>query len=340
MKKLSFLMMLALMLVLAACGGAGEAEPEADGGADAGEAETEDAGEADAGGFTDITVMTGGEQGVYFPLGAALANNIINANIENVLAASFSSGASVVNINGLVDGDADLALAQNDIAYYASEGINMFEEDGALEGFQGIATLYPEVVQIITAADSGIETVEDLVGKRIAVGDIGSGAEANARQILEIHDITYDDISAEYMSFGDAAGAIQDGNIDAAFITGGLPTGAVEQLNAQKDISLVSISADKVAELTAEYPYYTDFTVSADTYGTAADASTVAVLAMLVVSSDMDEDLVYEITKAMFENSDQFASAHQQGENITLETALDGMSIDVHPGAQRYYDEN
>ncbi len=145
----------------------------------------------------DVTIMTGGEQGTYFPLGAALANNIINEHVEGVNAESVTSGASVVNINGLVDGDAQMALVQNDIAYYASEGSNMFEEEGALSGFHGIATLYPEVIQIITSADSGIETVEDLAGKRVAVGDLGSGAEANAKQILDIHGITYDDISED-----------------------------------------------------------------------------------------------------------------------------------------------
>ncbi|WP_227937385.1 TAXI family TRAP transporter solute-binding subunit [Alkalihalobacillus deserti] len=335
MKKISFLMMLALMLVLAACGGAQEpAEPTDDGADTTKEAEGDDTARE----FTDIAIMTGGEQGTYFPLGAALANNIINAHIENVDAASFASGASVVNINGIIDGDADLALVQNDVAYYAAEGINMFEEDGALEGFQGIATLYPEVIQIITAADSGIETIEDLVDKRVAVGDLGSGAEINARQILEVHDITYDDISPEYMSFGDAANGIQDGNIDAAFITAGLPTGAVEALKASKDINVIAISSEKLAELAEAYPYYTEFTIPGDTYGT-EDTTTAAVLAMLVVSSEMDEDLVYDITKAMFENSDAFSNAHQQGANITLDTALDGMSIDVHPGAQRFYDE-
>ncbi len=331
---------LALMLVLAACGGAADPDPApADDAEETGEETEAEGGEATTREFTDITVMTGGEQGTYFPLGAALANNIINVHVENVDAASFSSGASVANINSLVDGDADLALVQNDVAFFASEGINMFEEAGALEGFQGIATLYPEVIQIITAADSGIETVEDLVGKRVAVGDLGSGAEINARQILEVHGLSYDDISEEYMSFGDAAGSIQDGNIDAAFITAGLPTGAVEALKATKEISLVSISAEKIAELSAAYPYYTEFTVPADAYGTAGDTTTAAVLAMLAVSADMDEDLVYDITKAMFENTDAFSNAHQQGNNITLESALDGMSIPVHPGAQRYYDE-
>lgn len=333
MKKVSFLMMLALMLVLAACGGAEEPAEQTDDGADTGE--QAEGGERE---FTDIAIMTGGEQGTYFPLGAALANNVINANVENVEAASFASGASVVNINGIIDGDADLALVQNDVAYYAAEGINMFEEDGALEGFQGIATLYPEVIQIITAADSGIATVEDLAGKRVAVGDLGSGAEINARQILEVHELTYEDINEEYMGFGDAANGIQDGNIDAAFITAGLPTGAVEALKASKEINVVEISSEKVAELAETYPYYTEFTIPGDTYGT-EDTTTAAVLAMLVVSSDMDEDLVYDITKAMFENTDAFSNAHQQGANITLDTALDGMSVDVHPGAQRFYDE-
>jgi TRAP transporter TAXI family solute receptor len=337
MKKVSFLMMLALMLVLAACGGATDPAP-ADDTEETGEETEAEGGETGAREFTDITIMTGGEQGTYFPLGAALANNIINAHVENVDASSFASGASVVNINGIVDGDADIALVQNDVAYYASEGLHMFEEGGALEGFQGIATLYPEVVQIITAADSGIETVADLAGKRVAVGDLGSGAEINARQILEVHGLTYDDINEEYMGFGDAANGIQDGNIDAAFITAGLPTGAVEALKASKDINVVEISSDKVTELADAYPYYTEFTIPGDTYGT-EDTTTAAVLAMLIVSSDMDEDLVYDITKAIFENTDAFSNAHQQGTNITLDTALDGMSIDVHPGAQRYYDE-
>ncbi|WP_078555248.1 TAXI family TRAP transporter solute-binding subunit [Bacillus alkalicellulosilyticus] len=310
-KKLGFIgaLMLTLALLLSACGNDVE----------------------------DVTVLTGGEQGVYFPLGVALANNIINEHVDGVEASPFTSGASVANINDLVDGQGDIALVQNDMAYYAINGIGPFDE--ALTGFQGIATLYPEVVQIITSADSGIETVEDLVGKRVAVGDIGSGAEANANQILAAHGLSYDDIDEEYMAFGDASANIQDGNIDAAFITGGLPTGAVEALRATTDIRLVSINPDKIAELEAEYPYYTSYTVESDVYGTDADATTVAVLAMLIVRSDLSEDLVYDITSAMFSNTEQFSNAHQQGTNITLDTALDGMSIDVHPGAQRFYDE-
>lgn len=308
-------------LVLSACGGGDE----------------EEGSEEENGGDTDISVVTGGEEGAYFPLGGALTNNIINEHVEGVNASNFSSGGSVTNIDDIDLGEADLAFVQNDIASYAAEGDVMFEEP--IDSLQGIATLYPEVIQIITTADSGIESVSDLDGASVAVGDQGSGTEANAQQILEAHDITYDDISAEYMDFGDAANSLQDGNVDAAFITAGLPTGAVESLNASTDINVVSIEEDVVTELEDSYAYYTPFTIPADQYGLDSDAETVAVRAMLATSADMDEDLVYDITAAMFENTDVFADAHEQGGNVSLEDAQDGMSIDLHPGAQRYYDE-
>ena len=330
MKKLNLLLVLfAFMVLLAACGnnettGNGNGDGNGNGNNDNGEW------------ASDVTVLTGGEQGVYFPLGGAMAQ-IINDNVDDVAATGVSTGASVVNINDVEDGMGELALVQNDIAYYAQEGSVMFEE--VLNNFSGIATLYPEVVQIVASADSGIETVEDLVGKRVAVGDQGSGTEANANQILEAHGLSYDDISEEYMAFGDAAGGIQDGNIDAAFITAGTPTGAIEALKASRDIVIVSINADVIQELIEQYPFYTEFTISSDVYETASDATTVAVQAMLIVSNDLPEDQVYELTKAIFDNLSVIEGTHARGADITLETAQDGMSIDLHPGAKRYFDE-
>ena len=324
MKKhgLLLILMLVVGMVLAACGTSNGGNAGGDGDGD--------------GWVSDITILTGGEQGVYFPLGGAMAR-IITDNVENVTATGVSSGASVVNSNDIHDGKAEIALVQNDIAFYAHEGSQMFTDK--TDNFYGIATLYPEVVQIVTSANSGITTVEDLKGKRVAVGDQGSGAEANARQILEIHGITYDDITAEYMAFGDAANEIQNGNIDAAFITAGTPTGAIEALKTTTDIEIVSISADKISELSEKYPYYTSFNIPASVYGASKDATTVAVQAMIIVSKDLSDDQVYEMTKALFENLDVLAGTHARGADVTLETALDGMSIEVHPGAQRYYDE-
>lgn len=262
---------------------------------------------------------------------------IISENVDGVTATGVTSGASTVNSNDINDGKAELGLVQNDIAYYAHEGSNMFEQ--VTDNFYGIATLYPEVVQIVTSADSGIETVDDLKGKRVAVGDQGSGSEANAKQILEAHGISYDDLNIEFMGFGDAASGIQDGNIDAAFITAGTPTGAIEALKASREVRIVSIDPTKIKELTDKYPYYTHFDLPSDVYGTSDDATTVAVQAMIIVSKTLPEDQVYEMTKAIFENLDVIEATHARGKDITLETALDGMSIEVHPGAQRYFDE-
>ncbi|MDX8047321.1 TAXI family TRAP transporter solute-binding subunit [Gracilibacillus sp. S3-1-1] len=325
MKKFSlfFILFLLLGVVLAACG-----------------SDSDDSGESADGSedwVENVTILTGGEAGVYFPLGVAMAE-IMDEHVDDVSATGIASGASVVNSNELNDGQAEFALIQNDVAYYAHEGTHMFDE--VVDGFSGVFTIYPETIQIVTLADSGIETVEDLEGKRVAVGDVGSGTEANAEQILAAHDMTFDDISAEWMDFGDASTNIQDGNIDAAFVTAGTPTGSIQELAASADVSIVSISEDKIAQLEEDYPYYTREDLDADTYESFdGTATTVAVQAMLIVRDDLPEDEVYELTKSIFDNLDSMQNAHERGNDLTLDTAQSGMSIDLHPGAQRYFDE-
>ncbi len=310
------------MLVLAACGGGDE------------ESENDDEW------VENVTILTGGEAGVYYPLGLAMGE-IMSENVDDVNATGITTGASVVNINDISDGEAEFALVQNDIAYYAQEGTEMFEEEGAREGFSGVFTMYPETIQIVTLADSGIETVEDLEGMRVAVGDVGSGTEANANQILGVHDLTYDDLNEEYMDFGDASSNLQDGNIDAAFVTSGTPTGSIQELSASADVKLVSISDDMIEALEEEYPYYTRQDISNDDYENFdSEASTVAVQAMFIVRDDMPEDQVYELVASIFDNLDDMENAHDRGSDLTLDSAQDGMSIDLHPGAERYYDEN
>ncbi|SFM42165.1 hypothetical protein SAMN04487943_11775 [Gracilibacillus orientalis] len=346
MKKLSlfFIVFLLLGLVLAACGDAsddaiddeGTDTEEAPEETDSGE-ESEESGEASEDWMENITVLTGGEAGVYFPLGVAMAE-IMDEHVDGVSATGIASGASVVNANELSDGQAEFALIQNDVAFYAHEGSNMFED--VVDGFSGIFTIYPETIQIVTLADSGIETVEDLEGKRVAVGDVGSGTEANAEQILGAHDLTFDDLSAEWMGFGDASTNLQDGNIDAAFVTAGTPTGSIQELAASADIKIVSINEDKIAQLEEEHPYYVREDLDENTYENFdATATTVAVQAMLVARDDLPEDQVYELVKSIFDNLDAMQNAHERGNDLTLDTAQDGMSIDLHPGAQRYYDE-
>ena len=341
MKKFSWLLvlMLTLSFVLAACGG----DSGGDGGEETTEDETTEEGESSGDGASgedwveNITILTGGEAGVYFPLGVAMAD-IIDSQLEDVSATGVSSGASVSNAEQLNNGEAQLALVQNDIAYYGAEGTNMFEEP--LENYSGVFTIYPETIQQGTLADNDISSVSDLEGMRVAIGDVGSGTEANATQILEAHGVSVDDIDAQYLDFADASTNLQDGNVDAAFVTAGTPTGAIQELSASADVEIVSFDQEAIDSLMDEYNYYTQQEIDADAYENFdSTATTVAVQAMLIASNDIPEDQMYEMTKAIFENLDDMANAHVRGEELTVDTAEDGMSIDLHPGVQRYYDE-
>lgn len=284
-------------------------------------------------------LLTGGTQGTYYPLGGAMAQIIKEeAGIE---IDSNSSNASADNVKDLATGDAGLAFVQTDVVAYAVEGIHMFEDEGAIDNVLAIGSLYPETIQIVTAKDSGIESVEDLAGKAVSVGAPGSGTYINAEQILAVHGLDInEDIDAQNLTFDESTDGIQDGTIDAAFITAGTPTGAVSRLSASIDIDIVPIAQDKIDELIDLYPHYAPDTIEGDDreeYGLDEDVQTVAVLAMLAVSEDVPEDDVYEITKAIYENADKMA--HDKAQFITLETALDGIGIELHPGAKKYYEE-
>lgn len=318
---LSLVFMLTLSLVLAACGSKDDA------------GESKDSG--DKGGKKQfLNLVTGGTGGTYYPLGGSFAN-IITEN-TNAEATAQSSGASAENMEAIKTGDADIAFTQTDIASYATEGKLMFEGK-KVTNVKALASLYPETVQIVTTAKSGIKSVEDLKGKSVSVGAPGSGTYANAEQILEIHGMTMKDIKAQNLSFDESTGGIQDGTIDAAFITAGTPTGAVEGLAATTDVVIVPIAEDKIDALIEKYPYYAKDEVPAGTYKIKEPVKTVAVQAMLVVRDDLEEDLVYDITKAIFENLDKVT--HAKGKIIKVENALNGVGIDVHPGAQKYFDE-
>ncbi len=326
MKK-SFALLVVCMLViglLAGCGG-GDKKPAAPA-----------APAADKKVF--VNIATGGTAGVYYPLGGAMAE-IFNKNIPGMNASAQSTGASVANINLIKDGKVELALVQNDIAYYAANGTEMFK-DKKVEAIQGIASLYNETIQIVTIEGKGIKTVADLKGKRVAVGALGSGTEANARQIMEIFGITYADIKPQYLSFGEAANGLKDGNIDVAFVTAGAPTAAIQDIAAQHKVALVSIPADKADELIKKYPFYAKQVIKGKTYPTVeGDVTTVAVKAMLVTSSKVDADLVYKMTKALYGNLDRMKAAHALGANIQKATALEGMGIKVHAGADKFFKE-
>lgn len=310
-KKLFMLFMIAALALAAGCGDKGE---------------------------RFINIATGGTAGTYYPVGGAIAE-ILNKNIDGMNASAQSTGATVSNINMLYAGDVQLAIVQNDITYYAVHGTEMFS-DKEVKNIRGIATLYPETCQFVTLDGAGITSIADLRGKRVAVGAAGSGAEANARQILEAYGITYDDIDEQYLSFAEGASALKDGNVDAAFLTAGYPTASVQDIASQHSVRLLPVDEDKADELIARYPYYTKTTVPAGTYqGFDEEVPTVSVMAMLVASTDVDDQLGYDITKAIFTNLDRLEAAHAVGKLITKEGATEGMPIDMNAGAKKFFDE-
>lgn len=287
-----------------------------------------------------ISIATGGPAGTYFPLGGAMAK-IFNDNIDGITANVQATGASVENIGLVSKGEAEIAFIQNDITYYAFNGTESFEGKEKIQNIRGMAMLYPELVQIVATEESGIKTVDDLKGKKVAIGASGSGVEANARQVLAAHGMTYSDLGkADYLSFNEAADQLKNKQIDAAFVTAGIPTSALTEVGQTAKIVIIPISSDKIAELNAEYPFYTEVVIPANTYnGQTTDITTAAVMAMLVVPEDLDKDLAYNLTKQLFEQRQVIIDTHSRGNDINLETALKGMPIELHPGAQKYYDE-
>lgn len=290
---------------------------------------------AACGGEKQLTMLTGGTGGTYYPLGGELST-IISDNTDLKVSAS-ASNASADNIADLAADEADIAFTQTDVMANAVEGTNSFKEP--VDNVLAIGSLYPETIQIVTSVKSGITSVEDLAGKKVSVGAPGSGTYVNAQQILEAHGLDIEsDIQAQNLDFDESTGGIQDGNIDAAFITAGTPTGSVEGLSATTDITIVPIAQDKIDALIAEYPYYAADTIAAGTYtGIDEEITTVAVLAMLAVTDSLSEDDVYEITKAIYDNTGDIS--HAKGALISKEKALDGIGIDLHPGAEKYFKE-
>jgi len=285
-----------------------------------------------------INIATGGTSGTYFPLGGAVAD-ILNKHVKGVNASAQSTGASVANINLLQQGKVDIAFVQNDIAYYAANGVEMFK-DKKVANLKGLATLYPETVQIITLDSTGIKSLADVKGKRIAVGAAGSGTEANARQILEAYGITYNDIKVQYLSFGEASSALKDGNVDVAFVTAGFPTAAIQDIASQHNVVLLPVEAEKADALIKKYPFYTKVNIPAKTYSEQpVDCEAVAVRCMLVITDKMDEQTAYDVTKAIFSNLDRLKAAHAVAAVASAATAKDGMSIALAPGAEKFFKE-
>lgn len=286
-----------------------------------------------------LTIATGGTGGVYYPYGGALAG-VLSDSVPDTDWTAEETSASVDNMYLIEAGDADLAFVLSDTAYDAGQGNDPFE--AAIEAFT-IVTLYNNYTHIVVNADAGISTVEDLAGKTVSVGSPGSGTEVIALRVLEAAGLTADDLKLEQLGAGESAGAMKDGLLDAFFWSGGLPTAAVIDLAATPNLSIGFLATDMYLDHLTEAwgNFYSVATIPAGTYGDGQEeVSVIVVPNVLVTGGNMDEEMAYNITKAIFENQDTLISAAPSAAELTLETAQCSQALPYHPGALRYLEEN
>jgi len=285
-------------------------------------------------------IGTGGTAGTYYPVGGMIANAVSQPG--KVVVTAQASNGSVANVNGISGGAMESGFSQADVATWAQKGTGIFEGKPNVPGLRLIANLYPESVHVVVRKGSGIKTVADLKGKRVALDEPGSGTLVNARAILAAYGLKEADIKPEYIKPNQAGDKMKDGSLDAFFFTGGAPAGAIAELaSAGSGIDILPIDGAAAEALRKTSPFFAPDTIPADTYKGVGQVQTLAVGAQWVTSDKADAALVYEITKALFSDAAQktLASGHAKGKLITKENAVKGAGIPFHPGAERFYKE-
>ena len=289
-----------------------------------------------------VTIAAGSVDGVYYPIAGAISRITSETKSLNIRATVESSGGSLANVQLMRAGEADFAFLQNDIAYYAFNGIGLEPFVGKpVKSLVGVFSIYPEAVHLIATHASGVKSVRDLKGKRVAFGPQGSATEQNALQVLAAHGVAEGDLAGPVrVSFSAAVDQLKAGAVDAAFFSIAVGAPVINHALASGKLSLISVGASPSEALVRKYPFYTIDEIPANTYKNQDREVVVpAVMAMLVARSSLPEDLVYRFTKAVFDNLPQFHASHAAARNLTLQTALVGMALPLHPGAERFFKE-
>lgn len=290
-----------------------------------------------------VTIGTGGVTGVYYPAGGAICRLVNMDRKEHGIRCSVeSTGGSIYNLNGIRDGELDLAVAQSDWQYHAYNGSSDFEDKGKDEKLRAVFSLHPEPFTVVASKDSGIKTFEDLEGKRVSIGNPGSGQRATAEVLMEEMGWTKDKFSmAAEIKAAEQSQALCDGNIDAFFYTVGHPSGAIKEATTSCDSVIVEVDNDATKKLIKENPYYREAVIPGGMYrGSDEDVTTFGVAATFVSSSDVSEEVVYQVVKAVFENFDSFKRLHPAFENLDKKEMIsDALSAPLHKGAEKYYKE-
>lgn len=288
-------------------------------------------------------IGTGGPGGTYFPVGGMIATAISEASgggVRGLVATAVASNGSLANIAAIASGNLEAGLSQADVAHWAWSGTGLFAGQPRVQSLRLIANLYPESVHIVTRRGSGIRSVADLAGKRVSLDEPGSGTLIDARIVLAAHGIAETDIRPEYLKMGPAADRLRDGAIDAFFVVGGWPIGAIAELAASiGGIDLVPVDGGAAEALLAQYPYFARDSVPAETYPGTPETPTLAVGAQLITDARIGGDLVAGIVRALWNDTTRklLDAGHPKGRLIRRESALVGAGIPLHAGAERFY---
>ncbi len=327
-KSLTLVVVLALVAFLAAgCGGSKE---------QAGGQQDQQAAPAKV---QRMSISTGATSGTYYPLGTAIANVLTNAGLGLNVAAE-STGGSIENARLIAQKQTEIGFVESLIADWAYNGKEMFK-DQKVENIRGLMSLYPNTIQTVVKAKSGIKTYRDLKGKKVAVGIQGSSSPLAMQAVLESYGMSMSDIKPQYLAFGPSMELLKDDQVDAVMVDAGAPNSAIIDISTQHEIRILSIDPENINKIREKYPYFSQpVTIPKGTYkGVDEDVVTTGSLATLCVRADLPEDLVYNITKTIFEKKDEIAKVHEKGKSINLDTATNGISIPLHPGAEKYYKE-
>lgn len=284
-----------------------------------------------------ITFVASPPGGAYYPIGGAFATLI--DKIDGVTAHVQVSGGAVQNAALVGGGDNDLGITYGGLAYAAMEGRTPYDK-----AYPEIATLISRInlgaIQIVVPKDSDIKSIADFKGRSIAVGPSGGGGLVYLSDMFEVAGISFDDINASYIDYSDSMTALRDGSVDAAAVAAAIPTPAIEELLlADDNFTLLSLTDDFIGEVRAQFPYYSEYIIAGELYQLDEAVSTLGQANMIVINKNLSEDLVYEITKTVFENLDVIHASHPAAGGVSLEFAVEGIPIPLHPGAEKYYKE-
>lgn len=335
MKKLIALMLtLAMVFTIAACGGSststgtGTGTPEE---TKKGITEAERA-------KTFITVGTGPTSGIYFPIGGAFATALGDYGYNTSAEATNATGQNIQNI---LKGDCEIAIAMQDAVMQAYTATGAYEGKTAATDLKALMRLWPNYVQLVTTEETGIKSVSDLKGKRVGVGAANSGVEINARMILAAFGLTYDDITPDYLAYGEAIDNMKNGQCDAVFVTSGLPNSTVMDLGVSYNMVVVPIDGAGRDKLVSEYPYYAKSVIPADTYNNKTDVESVFVYNIMLVNKDLSDEVVYDMLTGIFQNIDTIKASHNAAnKNIDITFGVDDIQLPLHSGAEQFWKDN